>query len=80
MAQPCTPAGDVVRFQESVPLPDGAAFESCYDRATGRFTCPAGGLVNVTVRAALAVAGAEEVIEADFEQVGGRCVARDVAA
>ncbi len=54
-AQAVAPAGEIVRFGTVAQLPDGADFESCYDLATGVFTCPYGGLVNVTVRAALAV-------------------------
>ena len=55
-AQSIPPAGDVVRFRDLDHLPDGADFEACYDPATGVFTCPYGGLVNVTVKAAMAVA------------------------
>jgi hypothetical protein len=51
------PGGDVVKFRDINHLPDGANFEACYDPSTGVFTCPYGGLVNVTVRAAMAVAG-----------------------
>lgn len=53
--QKLRPEGDVIRFREIRPIPDGANFEECYDPATGVFTCPYGGLSNVTVRAALAV-------------------------
>ncbi|MBI2299267.1 MAG: hypothetical protein HYU66_10060 [Armatimonadetes bacterium] len=55
-AQTIHPGGDVVKFVEFDRLPDGADFEACYDPSTGVFTCPYGGLVNVTVRAAMAVA------------------------
>lgn len=55
-AQTVAPAGDIVRFSAIEHLPDGADFESCYDPATGVFTCPYGGLANVTIRAAVAVA------------------------
>jgi hypothetical protein len=58
-AQALTAAGDVVRFRERVPLPDGAGFEACYDPSTGLFTCPYGGLVNVRVRSALATGDGE---------------------
>ncbi|MEI6501975.1 MAG: hypothetical protein WCP21_13220, partial [Armatimonadota bacterium] len=54
-AQTIPPEGAVVKFRDVGPLPDGANFEGCYDPSTGVFTCPWGGLVNVTVRAALAV-------------------------
>ncbi len=49
------PDGDVVKFRDINHLPDGANFEACYDSSTGAFTCPYGGLVNVTVRAAMAI-------------------------
>jgi hypothetical protein len=58
-AQTVRPAGDVVKFREISHLPDSRDFEACYDPATGVFTCPYGGLVNVTVRAAMAVIGGE---------------------
>jgi len=55
-AQTIHPEGDVVKFLRANHLPDGRNFEACYDPSTGVFTCPYGGLVNVTVRAAMAVA------------------------
>lgn len=59
-AQIAPPEGEVVRFLEvDRELPDGRNFEACYDPATGVFTCPYGGLVNVIVRAAMATAGGE---------------------
>lgn len=46
--------GEVVKFLKAQELPDGRGFATCYDPATGVFTCPYGGLVNVTVRAEIA--------------------------
>ena len=58
-AQTIPPGGDVVRFRDLAHLPDSRDFEACYDPAAGIFTCPYGGLVNVTVRAAMAVVAGE---------------------
>lgn len=55
-AQTITPEGQIVKFRDLNELPDGADFQACYDASTGVFTCPYGGLVNVTVRAALGFA------------------------
>jgi len=57
--QPLRPEGDVVRFLSVQDLPDGRDFSGCYNPATGAFTCPYGGLSNVKVRAAMAVAAGE---------------------
>jgi len=57
--QPLRPEGDVVRFLSVQDLPDGRDFSGCYNPATGAFTCPYGGLSNVKVRAAIAVAAGE---------------------
>ena len=57
--QALSPGGEVVKFRDVVHLPDSRDFEACYDPATGVFTCPYGGLSNVTVRAAMALAAGE---------------------
>lgn len=54
-AQAIRPDGDVVKFLDILDLPDGTNFEACYDPSTGVFTCPYGGLVGVTVKAAIGV-------------------------
>jgi len=53
------PGGEVVKFPNITHLPDSANFEACYDPSTGVFTCPYGGLVNVTVKAAMGVTGGQ---------------------
>ena len=58
-AQAISADGITVAFQEVNALPDGRDFAAAYDPATGLFTCPYGGLTNVTVRAALAVVAGE---------------------
>jgi len=58
-AQTIPAEGDTVRFLRVQSIPDGAAFESCYDPATGAFTCPYGGLSKVTVRAVVATVEGE---------------------
>jgi hypothetical protein len=54
-AQTLSAEGTIVAFTEVNPVPDGRDIAAAYDAATGLFTCPYGGLTNVTVKAALAV-------------------------